>query len=462
MKFGCPTLRAFCEGWETRYFIGFVFHNLRMCKNRRLTMKLIRTKGRAAQQTAEILAALEDRGGAAFDAVLPAVKRIVNDVRKQGDRALLRYATQFDGLTDAVSLRITPDEMAAAWDGLAPAMRKALTIAADQIRTFAVAQLPASWSESPIAGLITGQLVRPLGSVGCYVPSGRHPLPSTLLMTAIPAQVAGVERIAVVSPKPAPETLAAAHLLGITEFYRLGGAHAVAALAYGTATIKRVDKIVGPGNLYVTAAKRLVAFDCAIDMLAGPTEIVVISERGNADEIASDLVAQAEHDPAALAIFITTREEQAKAVIAEAKVRSRNNAVAREALGKNGLVILAANVNEAREITNRLAPEHLTVDAASDLDWVQNAGSVFVGRWSAQPMGDYISGPNHTLPTGGTARVRGGLSVNDFVKLITVQQYNAQAMRVLGPQAALLAEAEGLFGHAEAIRTRLTKRRQRG
>jgi histidinol dehydrogenase len=425
-------------------------------------MKLIRTKGRAAQQTAEILAALEDRGGAAFDAVLPAVKRIVNDVRKQGDRALLRYATQFDGLTDAVSLRITPDEMAAAWDGLAPAMRKALTIAADQIRTFAVAQLPASWSESPIAGLITGQLVRPLGSVGCYVPSGRHPLPSTLLMTAIPAQVAGVERIAVVSPKPAPETLAAAHLLGITEFYRLGGAHAVAALAYGSATIKRVDKIVGPGNLYVTAAKRLVAFDCAIDMLAGPTEIVVISERGNADEIASDLVAQAEHDPAALAIFITTREEQAKAVIAEAKVRSRNNAVAREALGKNGLVILAANVNEAREITNRLAPEHLTVDTASDLDWVQNAGSVFVGRWSAQPMGDYISGPNHTLPTGGMARVRGGLSVNDFVKLITVQEYTANGIRSLGPPAALLAEAEGLIGHAEAIRARIEKRRTRG
>jgi histidinol dehydrogenase len=305
-------------------------------------MKLIRTKGRAAQQTAEILAALEDRGGAALDAVLPAVKRIVADVRKQGDRALLRYAAQFDGLAGADVLRVTPNEMAAAWDGLTPAMRKALTIAADQIRAFAVAQLPASWSESPIPGLTTGQLVRPLGSVGCYVPSGRHPLPSTLLMTAIPAQVAGVERIAVVSPKPAPETLAAAHLLGITEFYRLGGAHAIAALAYGTAAIKRVDKIVGPGNLYVTAAKRLVAFDCAIDMLAGPTEIVVTSERGHADEIAYDIVAQAEHDPEALAIFITTRADLAKAVIAEAKLRSRNNAVAREALDRNGLVILAS------------------------------------------------------------------------------------------------------------------------
>jgi histidinol dehydrogenase len=352
--------------------------------------------------------------------------------------------------------------MASAWDSIDPKMRQALTTATDQIRAFAVNQLPASWSDEPIPGLMTGQLVRPLSSVGCYVPSGRHPLPSTLLMTAIPAQVAGVRRIAVVSPKPAPETLAAAHLLGIAEFYRLGGAHAVAALTYGTASIERVDKIVGPGNLYVTAAKRLVAFDCAIDMLAGPTEIVVTSERGNAADIASDLVAQAEHDPEALAIFITTRTDLAKEVIAEAKLRSRNNAVARQALDRNGLVLVATSVEEARQITNRLAPEHLTVDAASDLDWVQNAGSVFVGRWSAQPMGDYISGPNHTLPTGGTARVRGGLSVNDFVKLITVQQYNAQAMRALGPQAALLAEAEGLFGHAEAIRTRLTKRRQRG
>ena len=424
-------------------------------------MKTIRTKGRGAEQTAEILAALERRGGAALDTVLPAVKRIVADVRKQGDRALLRYAAQFDGLAGASSLRVTPDEMAAAWNAITPVMQEALTKAAEQIRRFAVSQLPASFSDEPIPGLTTGQLVRPLGSVGCYVPSGRHPLPSTLLMTAVPAQVAGVERIAVVSPKPALETLAAAHLLGITEFYRLGGAHAIAALACGTASIPRVDKIVGPGNLYVTAAKRLIAFDCAIDMLAGPTEIVVTSERGNAACIASDLVAQAEHDPEALAIFITTRADLAKEVIAETKLRSRNNPVARQALDRNGLAIIATSLDEARAITNRLAPEHLTVDSASDLDWVQNAGSVFVGRWSAQPMGDYISGPNHTLPTGGMARVRGGLSVNDFVKLITVQQYSAQAMRTLGPQAALLAEAEGLTGHAESIRTRLRRRKPR-
>jgi histidinol dehydrogenase len=281
-------------------------------------------------------------------------------------------------------------------------------------------------------------------------------------MTAIPAQVAGVKRIVAVSPKPAPETLAAAHLLGITEFYRLGGAHAIAALAYGTESVVRVDKIVGPGNLYVTAAKRHVAFDCAIDMLAGPTEIVVTSERGTAAGIASDLVAQAEHDPEALAIFITTRKDLAQEVMAETKIRSRDNAVAREALERNGLVIVAASVGDARAITNLLAPEHLTVDAPSDLKWVENAGSVFVGRWSAQPMGDYISGPNHTLPTGGMARVRGGLSVYDFVKLITVQQYTGEGLRALGPQAVLLAEAEGLVGHAEAIRARLSKRRLHG
>ena len=426
-------------------------------------MKVIRTRGRGALEAAAVLAALERRGGAALDSVLPVVKRIVARVRRGGDRGLLRYAREFDGPEDAARLRVSQEEMALAWEAISPAQRAALKMAARQIRAFAKQQLPKSWSKSSMAGLTVGQLVRPLASVGCYVPSGRHPLPSTLLMTAIPAQVSAVERIVVVSPKPAAETLAAAHLLGITEFYRVGGAHAIAALAYGTATIGRVDKIVGPGNLYVTAAKRLVAFDCAIDMLAGPTEIVVTSERGDPTEIAADLVAQAEHDPEALAIFVTTRADLAKQVIAEAKTQSRRNPVAREALVRNGVVIIAADLAEAREITNRLAPEHLTVDSISDLEWVMNAGSVFVGGWSAQPMGDYISGPNHTLPTGGMARVRGGLSVNDFVKLVTVQEYAAKGILALGPDAELLAEAEGLPGHATAIGMRLRKAsRKRG
>jgi histidinol dehydrogenase len=418
-------------------------------------MRLIQTTGRVARKAAETIAELEARGRTSFDDVLPLVRRIVADVRRGGDRALLKYAKKFDGLGGVEGLSIGAEEMAAAWEACDAEMRAALTTAAEQIRGFAERQMPQTWKSEPVAGLRTGQLVCALDAVGCYVPSGRHPLPSTLLMTAIPAQVAGVRRIVAVSPKPARETLAAAHLLGLTEFYRVGGAHAIAALAYGTDSIARADKIVGPGNLYVTAAKREVAFDCAIDMLAGPTEIVVTSEHGTAAEIASDLVAQAEHDPEALAIFITTRKALAEAVIAETKLRARTNAVAREALKRNGVVIVAASMAEARELTNRIAPEHLTVDSSDDLAWVRNAGSVFVGRWSAQPMGDYISGPNHTLPTGGQARVRGGLSVNDFVKLITVQEYDAEAIRELGTKAVLLAEAEGLMAHADAVRVRL-------
>ena len=420
-------------------------------------MKLIRTRGRGAREAEALLARLERRGGAALDSVMPAVKRIVDDVRRRGDHAVFRFAAKFDGLNDRARFRVTQQEMSEAWDAIDPDLRDALSTAARQIRTFAKKQMPKSWSSHAGMGLTVGQVVRPIDSVGCYVPSGRHPLPSTLLMTAIPAQVAGVGRIVVVSPKPAKETLAAAHLLGISEFYRVGGAHAIAALAYGTEAVPRVDKIVGPGNLYVTAAKRLVAFECAIEMLAGPTEIVVTSERGSPLEIAADLVAQAEHDPDAVAIFVTTREELARRVMAEVKVQRRENAVARESLNCNGVAIVAGTADEAREITNRLAPEHLTVDSAEDLEWVKSAGSVFVGGWSAQPMGDYISGPNHTLPTGGMARVRGGLSVNDFVKLITVQEYGPEGIEKLGLNAALVADAEGLAAHAAAIQMRVKK-----
>ena len=281
-------------------------------------------------------------------------------------------------------------------------------------------------------------------------------------MTVIPAQAAGVGRIVAVSPKPAQETLAAAHLLGVSEFYRVGGAHAIAALAYGTGNIPAVQKIVGPGNLYVTAAKRLVAADCPIDMLAGPTEIVITSDDGDPAAIAADLVAQAEHDPEALAVFITTKEELAANVLAEVKSRSRNNATARTSLEKHGWILLASSAEEAREITNRMAPEHLTVDSPEDLNWVRDAGSVFIGSWSAQPMGDYISGPNHTLPTGGMARIRGGLSVLDFVKIITVQEYAPEGIARLGTHAVALAECEGLNAHAEAIRLRMDRALLRG
>jgi histidinol dehydrogenase len=413
-------------------------------------MKLVRMQDRGAER---LLAGLERRSARHIDRVMPAVERIVRDVRRQGDKALRRYAAKLDGLGTRQPLRISREEMEAAWRATPRTLRLAIDTAAKNIREFARRQVPEDWNTTA-AGLTTGQRIRPLDAVGCYVPSGRYPLPSTLLMTAIPAQAAGVERIVVVSAKPARETLAAAARLGIEHFYRIGGAQAVAALAYGTATVPRVDKIVGPGNWYVTAAKKLVAFDCSIDMLAGPTEIVVASETGDPAGIASDLVAQAEHDPESLAILVTTQERLARAVEGELKVRVRSNPAARAAIAKNGFLFLARSIEEAREIVNRLAPEHLTVDTMRDVSWVRNAGSVFVGGFSPQPMGDYISGPNHTLPTGGAARARGGLSALDFVKIITVQQYTPAGLARLGPAAIALAQAEGLLGHAEAIRAR--------
>lgn len=360
----------------------------------------------------------------------------------------------YDSLSPQVPLRISSNEIWSAWEATPVDLRRALRIAAKNIRIFAERQRPKDWNFAPGRGVTVGQRVRPISAVGCYVPGGRYPLPSTLLMTVIPAQVAGVERIVVASPKPAKETLATAAMLGVTEFYRIGGAQAISALAYGTESVQRVDKIVGPGNAFVTAAKKLVAFDCAIDMLAGPTEIVITSENGDAVEIASDLVAQAEHDPDALAVFVTSTVSLARTVVAEVKRQVRSNPIAAEATSRNGLAIMAVTVEEARNITNQLAPEHLTVDSEADLAWVKNAGSIFVGRYSAQPLGDYVSGPNHTLPTSGLSRVRGGLSVMDFVKIVTVQEYKSEGLRRLGPSAIALAEAEGLRGHAEAIRVR--------
>ncbi len=416
-------------------------------------MRLVRTTGRGGSATQKMLSELELRGARNTARAMPVVERIVSDVRKGGDKALRRYAAKLDGLAAKQPLAISREEMLQAWEETPKGLQAAMTTAAANIRRFAERQMPKD-SSATSGGLTTGQRVRALGAVGCYVPSGRYPLPSTMLMTVVPAQVAGVQRIVVVSPKPARETLAAAALLGITEFYRIGGAQAVAALAYGTESMARVSKIVGPGNWYVTSAKKMVAFDCAIDMLAGPTEIIVTSDSGDVVGIASDLVAQAEHDPEALAILITTNAPLAQQVVKEVARRVRSNPIAKQAIERNGLAIVAATKEEAREITNRLAPEHLTVDSSDDLDWVRNAGSVFIGRYSPQPMGDYVSGPNHTLPTGGVAQVRGGLSVMDFVKVITVQEYTLAGLRKLGPAAIALAEAEGLHGHAEAVRAR--------
>ncbi|MGP8261165.1 MAG: histidinol dehydrogenase [Acidobacteriaceae bacterium] len=418
-------------------------------------MKLVRTFGRTTKAAAALIETIERRSSSNTSRVEPVVRRILADVRQRGDEALRRYAAKFDGLHPDASLLVLRDEMEAAWKSTAPQLQAAMCTAQANIRAFAEAQKPKEWTVAPAKGVKTGQLVRPLESVGCYVPGGRYPLPSTLLMTVTPAQVAGVARIVVCSPKPARETMAAAWLAGVTEFYRVGGAQAIAAMAYGTESIARVNKIVGPGNLYVTAAKILLSNDCGIDMPAGPTEIVVTSETGNPAGIAADLVAQAEHDPEALAVLITSNTALAEAVKAEVKTQSRGNTIAKQSLAAQGFIFVTESVTESRTLTNRLAPEHLTVDTAADMKWVRNAGSVFIGDYSPQAMGDYLSGPNHVLPTGRVGRVRGGLSVLDFLKVITVQQYTRRALRALGPHTIALAEAEGLMGHAQSVRVRM-------
>jgi histidinol dehydrogenase len=415
-------------------------------------MKVVESK-----KAARIVAQLINRGVANTAKAELVARRIVTDVRKRGDRALRNYAERLDGLDKNQPLHVATHEVQAAWQSVSPELRDALKQAANNIRRFCKWQKPADWTEEQQPGIRVGQVLRPLDSVGCYIPGGRYPLPSTMLMTVIPAQVAGVKRIVVVSPKPANETLAAASMLGVTEFYRIGGAQAIAALAYGIETIRPVTKIVGPGNSFVTAAKKLVSFDCAIDMLAGPTEVAVVSETGDPAYIASDFVAQSEHDPETLAVFITTNSKLARAVVTEAKRQAKDNPIAKKSLAKNALVLVTGSREESFAVANTIAPEHITVDSEEDIEQIASAGSIFVGPWSAQSVGDYASGPNHTLPTGGAARFRGGLSVLDFLKVITIQQLSREGLEQIAGCVTALAGAEGLKAHANSVHIRLNK-----
>jgi histidinol dehydrogenase len=399
---------------------------------------------------------LEKRGNSDLAKIEPMVRRIVNDVRRNGERALRRYAIRWDGLEKSEPVRVPESELQDAWQTAPPELRDAIPQAAENIRRYCEWQKPKEWRREIQPGVCVGQLVRPLESVGCYVPGGRYPLPSTLLMTVIPAQVAGVPQIRVASPHPAQATMGAAAFLGVHEFYRIGGAQAIAAFAYGTENIPRVDKIVGPGNRYVTAAKKLVALDCAIEFLAGPTEAVFISEEGDPHFLACDLVAQAEHDPDALCILITPSRRLANAVQKRIEQRTRENPIAAESLSRHGAILLVDSLDEAVDISNRIAPEHLTLPAAL-VQTVKNAGSIFLDEFTPQSAGDYISGPNHVLPTGTVARVRGGLSVLDFVRLVSFQEVSSEGIRRIAPPAIALAEAEGLHGHAESIRVRCSR-----
>lgn len=415
------------------------------------SMNLIRILG--TNQVGRLLA----RKAARFSEAEAIVAPILDAVRKRGDAGLLEYARKFDHL-ERKSVRVPERELQAAAAQLSPDFRAAVDTASANIRAYAQRQMPAEWSKEFKPGLKLGQIVRPLDTVAAYVPAGRYPLPSTVMMTAIPAQVAGVERICVASPKAVPEVFGTCALLGVKDVFEMGGAQAIAAFAFGTRTVPRADRIVGPGNIYVAAAKKLLAGEVGIDFIAGPTEILIIAADGDPRAIAADLLAQAEHDTDASAILLTTSKRLATAV---AKEVDRQLAVlstapvAKISIAKNSAIVLVSSLDEAADISNRFAPEHLNVPDASLIPKIKHAGSIFVGPFSPEAAGDYATGPNHVLPTSGAARQRGGLSVADYTKVISVQQLTRPALAKLAPAVTTLARAEGLEAHARSVEVRL-------
>jgi len=402
---------------------------------------------------------LLSRGAQQDDEARSVSAEIVADIRKRGDSALFAWTKKLDH-TDLVRAGawISRKEIRAAERRVSSEFLNAIKKAANNVRRVAEKQLPRSWIIETVPGVKIQQLVHPIEAIGCYVPGGRFSLVSTLVMTAVPAKVAGVSRIVAVCPKPNPELLSAAGLLGITEIARIGGAQAIAALAYGTQSIPRVEKIFGPGNKYVTAAKQLVSSDCAIDLPAGPTEAIVFADHGNPRWMAADLLAQAEHAKDAASFFVTTSRSLAREVQREMKwqLGELPSSVASISTEIAGAILVADSLDHACVFINRFAPEHLSFPEGAEglLQKIQSAGTVFIGPWGAQPLGDYATGSNHVLPTGGWARMRGGLSTADFVKCMSVQTISRNGFLRLADAAETLAESEGLMAHRNAVRVR--------
>jgi histidinol dehydrogenase len=417
---------------------------------------MIRVAPLTERAASRLLAARSRRDRAAERAAAS----ILADVRRRGDAALFAWTRRLDRVAlSPANLWVSRRELRAAWRAAAPELRRAIARAARNIRRVAEAQMPREWHLEVEPGVRIGQRVRAVERAGCYVPGGRFSLVSTLLMTAIPAKVAGVRRIVVCCPRPNAALLAAAAFLGLEEIARVGGAQAIAALAYGTRSIPRVERIVGPGNRYVTAAKRLVTPDCATDLPAGPTELIVLAGRGRGRFIAADMLAQAEHDPEAIALLLTWSAKLAEEVRGELE-RQLNSLPqtnpARRSLGRRPAILLAKRPEDALRFANRFAPEHLSLPG-NDRELARRidaAGSVFLGPWSAQPLGDYVTGSNHVLPTGGWARARGGLSAADFTRAISVQEVTRRGFRRLGAAAKTLAAAERLEAHRRAVEVR--------
>ena len=380
-------------------------------------------------------------------------RQIVTGVRDGGDAALRRFASRLDGLSGSIEVaRRTWDSEARQ---LPRAARAAIARAARHIRSVSRRQVPKGWRHTVATGITVEQRVVPLSRVGCYVPAGRYPLPSSLLMTAIPARAAGVPEIVVCCPRPDASVYAAAIEAGVDRLFRIGGAQAIAAMAYGTRSVPRVDKIVGPGNRWVSAAKSLVSADCGIDFYAGPTEIVIVTATGPARWVAADLIAQAEHDPDARAVLITWNRRLAKRVAAEVERQMPATGPARRSLAKYGGIIVCRNIHEAIALTNDAAAEHVVAGTEPLARRITNAGAVFVGAWTAQVAGDYAIGSNHVLPTAGAARFRGGLNAADFVKLVSVQRLTKRGLKHISKTITTLARAEGLEAHARSIEVRI-------
>lgn len=424
-------------------------------------------------QQKDIVAELKriiNRGETATEEVAIVVKEVVERVRKHGDPAVLEYTEKFDRVTLALKdLKITPEEIRNAYTRVEARKVDALKRAAQNIRAFHEKQKMSSWVSQEADGVILGQLARPIQSAGVYVPGGKACYPSSVLMNVIPAKVAGVEHLVMCSPVPGgtmnPYILVAAEIAGVSEIYKIGGAQAIAAMAYGTATIPKVDKIVGPGNIYVATAKRYVFGQVDIDMIAGPSEILVIADHSaNPVFVASDLLSQAEHDELASSILVTTSRELAEKVDAEVERQLANlnrKEIARKAIDRFGVIVIVGDLQGAAEVSNSIAPEHLELAVEKPFEFlamIRNAGAIFLGHYTPESVGDYIAGPNHVLPTGGTARFFSPLSTDSFMKKSSLIFYTKEGLDKVGEAVMQIADVEGLEAHGNTIRVRMTKK----
>ena len=411
-----------------------------------------------------------NRGETATEEVAVAVQEVVDRVRKEGDPAVLEYTEKFDKVKLTLKdIRVSPEEIKDSYGKVETKKVEALRLAARNIRAFNEKQKMSSWVSQEADGIILGQLARPIRSAGVYVPGGKACYPSSVLMNVIPAKVAGVEQLLMCSPVPGgnlnPYILVAADIAGVSDIYKIGGAQAIAAMAYGTATIPRVDKIVGPGNIYVATAKRYVFGQVDIDMIAGPSEILIIADDSADPEfVASDLLSQAEHDELASAILVTTSRTLADAVNTEVERQLANLArkeIARKAIDRFGAIVLVDNLQKAAEVSNSIAPEHLELAVEKPfelLGLIRNAGAIFLGHYTPESVGDYIAGPNHVLPTGGTARFFSPLSTDSFMKKSSLIFYTREGLDKVGEAVTQIADVEGLEAHGNTIRVRMAKK----